>query len=100
MAQQVQVLLIDDLDGNKGRRRAVRVGLDGTGYEIGLIAGHVRRCLTRWRATWLPPSGQAAQAVGPAGRRASVSGLNPTEVRRWARTQGIEVKNRGRVPAE
>jgi hypothetical protein len=29
-----------------------------------------------------------------------VSGLNLTEVRQWARAQGIEVKDRGRVPAE
>ena len=29
-----------------------------------------------------------------------MSGLNPTEVRQWAKAQGIEVKDRGRVPAE
>jgi hypothetical protein len=28
------------------------------------------------------------------------SGLNTTEVREWAKSQGIEVKDRGRVPAE
>ena len=33
-------------------------------------------------------------AAGPAG------GLNTTEVREWARAQGIEVKDRGRVPAD
>jgi nucleoid-associated protein Lsr2 len=36
----------------------------------------------------------------PAARRASASELNTTEVREWARAQGIEVKDRGRVPAE
>ncbi len=30
----------------------------------------------------------------------AASGLNTTEVREWARAQGIEVKDRGRVPAE
>jgi Lsr2 len=29
-----------------------------------------------------------------------VSRLNTTEVREWAKAQGIEVKDRGRVPAE
>jgi len=43
----------------------VRVGLDGTGYEIGLIAWHAGRRLTRWRATWLPPGGQAAAGGRP-----------------------------------
>jgi hypothetical protein len=33
-------------------------------------------------------------------RRGSASGLNTTEVREWAKAQGIEVKDRGRVPAE
>jgi len=33
-------------------------------------------------------------------RRGSASGLNTTEMREWAKTQGIEVKDRGRVPAE
>jgi Lsr2 len=28
------------------------------------------------------------------------SGLDPTEVREWAKAQGIDVKDRGRVPAE
>ena len=44
-------------------------------------------------------------AVAPAGPLAaagsgSVSGLNTAEVREWAKAQGIEVKDRGRVPAE
>ena len=34
------------------------------------------------------------------GRRTPASGLNTTEVREWAKAQGIDVKDRGRVPAE
>jgi hypothetical protein len=33
-------------------------------------------------------------------RRAPATGLNTTEVREWAKSQGIDVKDRGRVPAE
>jgi len=29
-----------------------------------------------------------------------VGGLNTTEVREWAKAQGIEVKDRGRIPAD
>ena len=36
----------------------------------------------------------------PAARRGSENGLNTTEVREWVKAQGIEVKDRGRVPAE
>jgi nucleoid-associated protein Lsr2 len=48
--------------------------------------------------------GAARRAGGPTasrgGRRALVNRLNTTEVREWAKAQGIEVKDRGRVPAE
>jgi hypothetical protein len=37
MAQQVQTLLIDDLDGGEAEE-TVRFGLDGTEYEIDLSA--------------------------------------------------------------
>jgi hypothetical protein len=42
----------------------------------------------------------AARRPARTGRRAAASGLNTTEVREWAKAQGIEVKDRGRVPAD
>jgi Lsr2 len=45
-------------------------------------------------------SSGAARRSARGGRRASASGVNTTEVREWAKAQGIEVKDRGRVPAE
>ncbi len=39
MAQRVQTLLIDDLDGGEAEG-TVRFGLDGAEYEIDLSAGH------------------------------------------------------------
>ena len=50
MAQKIQILLIDDLDGSAAKG-TVRFGLDGTGYEIDLNAGHdreLRDALTRY----------------------------------------------------
>ncbi len=43
-------------------------------------------------------SGSSRPARG--GRRGSASALDTTKVREWAKTQGIEVKDRGRIPAE
>jgi len=54
-----------------------------------------------WPATQVPPGGPAALPGGRRGaRQGPASGLNTTEVREWAKAQGIEVKDRGRVPAE
>jgi hypothetical protein len=100
VAQKIQTLFIDDLDGSAAEG-TVRFGLDGTEYEIDLNTKHaqaLRDALARY-------AGAARRAGGAArrparARRGSASGLNTTEVREWARAQGIEVKDRGRVPAE
>src|SRR5260370_20234849 len=42
MAQKVQTLFIDDLDGSEADG-TVRIGLDGTDYEIDLNAEHTRQ---------------------------------------------------------
>ena len=97
MAQKVQTLLIDDIDGDKAEG-TVRFGLDGTSYEIDLSVAHqaeLRGALARFIA-----AGRKVPRTGPrrAGRRAA-GGAGGTEVRAWARSQGIEVKDRGRIPA-
>ena len=42
MAQKVQTLFIDDIDGS-GAEGTVRFGLDGTEYEIDLNAEHAQQ---------------------------------------------------------
>ena len=101
MAQKIQVLLIDDLDGGEAEG-TVRFGLDGVEYEIDLSAEHaeaLRRALAPFIGT-ARRSPAAGRGPGRGGRRAGAGGLDTTEVREWARAQGIEVKDRGRIPAE
>ena len=54
----------------------------------------------RWRAILALPAGPAAVPGGRCAAAASANGVNTTEIREWAKAQGIEVKDRGRVPAE
>ena len=101
MAQRVQTLFIDDLDGSAAEG-TVRFGLDGTEYEIDLNAEHaqaLRDALTRYISAARRVGSGASRPVR-SGRKAPANGLNTTEVREWAKAQGIEVKDRGRVPAE
>lgn len=103
MAQKVQTLLIDDLDGGQADG-TVRFGLDGAEYEIDLSAEHAEAL----RTALAPYLGAARRAPGSVTRRPSrrgrtaahASGPDPTAVREWAKSQGMEVKERGRVPAE
>jgi hypothetical protein len=102
VAQKVQTLFIDDLDGSAAEG-TVRFGLDGTEYEIDLNAEHaqqLRDALAAYVRAGRRAGAGSRRRPARGGRRGPVSGLNTTEVREWAKAQGIEVKDRGRVPAE
>jgi Lsr2 len=102
MAQKIQTLLIDDLDGGQAED-TVRFGLDGAEYEIDLSAKHaeaIRKALEPYVSAARRAAGSAARRPGRNGRRAATAGPDSTAVREWAKAQGIEVKDRGRVPAE
>ena len=82
-------------------RVRVRFGLDGTGYEIDLNAGHsraLREALARYVRAARRAGGSARRPAR--GRAQGPGGLNSTEVRERANALGIEVEDRGRVPAE
>ena len=101
MAQKILTLFIDDLDGSDAEG-TVRFGLDGAEYEIDLNAEHaqaLRDALAHYVGAARRVGG-GARRPARSGRSGSASGLNTTEVREWAKAQGIEVKDRGRVPAE
>jgi hypothetical protein len=101
VAQKVQTLFIDDIDGSSAEG-TIRFGLDGTDYEIDLNAKHaqqLRDALAAYVKAGRRVSGGSRRPARGA-RREPASRLNTTEVREWAKAQGIEVKDRGRVPAE
>ena len=98
MAQKIQVLFIDDLDGGEAAG-TVRFGLDGTDYEIDLSTAHsdeLRNALQQYITHGRRTGGMARRAARS--RRGS-DGVDNARVREWAKGQGIEIKDRGRVPA-
>jgi Lsr2 len=102
MAQRIQTLLIDDIDGGEADG-SVRFGLDGTDYEIDLSTAHttaLRKALEKYIGAGRRVGGPGRRAGRGSGRRTADSGPNPSEVREWAKAEGIEVKDRGRVPTE
>jgi hypothetical protein len=101
MAQRVQTLFIDDLDGSPADG-TIRFGLDGTDYELDLSTEHaqlLRDALARYVHAARRLNG-TPRRPSRTGRKPQASGLNTSEVREWAKAQGIDVKERGRVPAE
>jgi hypothetical protein len=101
VAQKIQILFVDDIDGGEAEG-TVRFGLDGTDYEIDLStknAAALRKALARYvDAARRAPA--ASRRPSRNGRRAGDVAADSTVVRVWAKSQGLEVKDRGRVPAE
>ena len=105
MAQRVQIVLEDDLDGGVAAE-TVTFGLDGVSYEIDLSDKNAGKLRDEF-ATWI---GHARRSGGrrAAGRRSgsgssSTSGASSrrdlSAVRAWARSNGHQVSDRGRVSA-
>ena len=104
MAQKITTLFIDDIDGGAAEG-TVRFALDGTEYEIDLNAKHseeLRSALGRYVSHARKVGGAARRAGRAAGRagRGAGSTVNTTEIRNWARENGYDIKDRGRVPAD
>jgi hypothetical protein len=99
MAQQIQTLFIDDIDGGPAEG-TVRFGLDGNDYEIDLSTAHSEE-LHKVLAAYVPHARKAGGTArrGPRDRRGADT-LDTRKVREWAKTEGIDIKERGRVPAE
>jgi hypothetical protein len=100
MAQKIQTLFVDDIDGSEAEG-TVHFGLDGTEYEIDLSATHsseLRDSMEKY-ITNARKAGSTRRSARGSGRKAAGSGIDTTAIRAWAKGQGIEVKDRGRVPA-
>ncbi|MGR3936810.1 MULTISPECIES: histone-like nucleoid-structuring protein Lsr2 [Streptomyces] len=94
MAQRVVVTLSDDLDGGAAEE-TVTFGLDGKSYEIDLTASNA----SKLRDALAPyvEAGRKRARSGKTYRRTSVA-PDPAAVRAWARSHGMEVPPRGRIP--
>lgn len=109
MAQRTIVQLTDDLDGKpiaEGRGETVRFALDRQDYEIDLgdkNAKAMRDAVSKYVAAARRVSGGTRSGGRAKSSRASAAATrdyDPKAVRAWAESQGIEVSQRGRVPAE
>jgi Lsr2 len=100
MAQKIQTFLIDDLDGSEAED-TVFFGLDGVHYEIDLSTDHakdLRTALARYTDAARKVTGTARRTAHN-GRKAPPATISSTDVRAWAKAHGVELKERGRIPA-
>ncbi|ONI90063.1 nucleoid-associated protein Lsr2 [Saccharothrix sp. ALI-22-I] len=100
MVQKTIVELIDDLDGGAADE-SITFGLDGVEYTIDLSEGNARKL----REVLEPFVGHARRAGGrkqrPTARTAVKAGGDREQnqaIREWARQEGHDVSERGRIP--
>ena len=101
MAQKVQVVLTDDIDGGEADE-TVQFALDGVSYEIDLSEANADTLREA-----LAPYVDAARRVGGRASRRSGAKVRPvaervdmSNVRAWARENGYQISDRGRVSSE
>lgn len=96
MAQRVQVILEDDLDGGEATE-TVTFALDGVTYEIDLNetnASGLRDSLAGYVGAGRMVSGRRSTSSSRAARS---SKNDLAKIREWARAHGHEVSERGRI---
>ena len=104
MAQKVDVKFIDDLDGTEAAG-TVAFGLDGRTYEIDLSddnAARLRDSLATFvaaarRSGGTPRRGRTPRATAD-GAPSRANREETAAIRTWARENGHEVSERGRIP--
>ncbi|MBM0124412.1 histone-like nucleoid-structuring protein Lsr2 [Pimelobacter simplex] len=101
MAQKVNIVLVDDIDGTDATQ-TVSFGLDGANYEIDLNdenASALREALAAYVGHGRKV-GRGGGGKRGGGRAAAAGGTSAKEIREWARDNGFTVPERGRIPAD
>lgn len=100
MAQKIHVTLVDDLDQSPADENVV-FGLDGINYEIDLSAANaaeLREALAKFISGGRRSGGRAVRGKATVGGAKGKSDVS--EIRAWAKANGFEVHERGRIQAE
>ncbi len=95
MAQRVQVVLVDDVDGGEASE-TLSFSLENVSYEIDLSAENAAQMRADFQ-TWTDRARRVtSKRAGSTRSRRSDS----AKVRAWAKDNGYEVSERGRISSE
>lgn len=106
MAQKVQVLLVDDLDGGDAKE-TVSFAIDGSSYEIDLSdrnAKALRDAMAKFvgsarKVGRTSGVSRSASRTRGGGGSAAIDRDQAAAIRAWAKKKGLKVSDRGRIPA-
>jgi hypothetical protein len=101
VAQRVSVSYACDYDDKEipdGQQRSITFGLDGQEYEIDLCAKHSEK-FTEMVGKFAEHARRGTVKGVRRRRRTAANRARSAEIRAWAKKSGIEVSDRGRIPA-
>jgi nucleoid-associated protein Lsr2 len=103
MAQKVTVQLVDDLDGTAAEDiSTVTFGLDGATFEIDLTPNNtakLRNHLDDFVNAGHRVGGRVKRGTSPKAGAPAANREHTKAVRDWAKQNGFELSDRGRIPA-
>lgn len=105
MARKIVHQLVDDLDGTvlePGDGETVLFSLDGVAYEIDLTTGNasaLRDALSPYIAAARSISSRSGNGSSASRKRRRTGQQDYSGIREWAKENGYQVSERGRVPA-
>jgi hypothetical protein len=96
MAKTTVTHIVDDLDGSKGASE-VSFSLEGIAYTVDLSKKN-RAALEKALKPYIDAGTRVTKRRTSGPRSSAPSRKDLSAVREWARGEGIEVSDRGRVP--
>ena len=97
--KKTEVILVDDIDGSSADR-TISFSVNGVSFEIDLNEEHATELLEDF-AKWESHARRVGGRATATRRRRASSGApsEAAQIRAWAQKKGIEVSDRGRIPA-
>jgi ribosomal protein S7 len=97
MVTKIAVALVDDLDGSPAEE-TVRFSVGGAEYEIDLSKKNARTFRTGL-GPFVEHARKAGRATARRPARPSSARERSSDIRAWAKAEGITISDRGRIPA-
>ena len=98
MASQTTITISCDICGSTKDAQTHTISLDGQAREIDLC-GKDGRALGKVAGKYVPHARKVRRATAT-GRRTTTDRQHSADIRAWAKSQGFEVSDRGRIPAD
>ena len=98
MAKKTHIELVDDIDGSKADE-TIAFSIDGAHYEIDLSAENAEKIRAEI-GEWAEKGTRVARKKARRASAPSSSSEENARIRQWAKDNGYEVGDRGRISAE